>query len=183
MSFGGKGRGSVIGNELLDILGNYMLFVASAGNSNEGHASYWPACHELVLPVGAHNISGNRSVWVGGKASNFQPYVLLSAPGTGVWAPDMIGMTVNGLYHKGYISPSEDEFGECMLFAGTSASAPVVSGIAALTLCVNPSLNASALKQRLLETRRTPMADPLNWGGGLGVGIVDGYNAVTGSIP
>ena len=100
-----------------------------------------------------------------------------------MWAPDMIGMTENGLYFKGYHSPSQDEYGECMSFLGTSASVPIVSGVAALTLGANPTLSSNALKQRLLDTRRKPMSDPFNWGSGFEMGMVDGYDAVTGNLP
>jgi thermitase len=66
-------------------------------------------------------------------------------------------------------------FGVYRLGVGTSDAAPVVSGVAALMLSVNPSLTAVQLKQVLLDTaRRLPaLQGKIKCGG-----MVDAYRAV-----
>ena len=170
MSFGFTGRGSPIGNEMLDILGEYTFFVASAGNDNEGHASYWPAVHPLVMAVGAHNSTGSKSSF-----SNLQPYVLISASGTDIWSSDMLGITSNG-YFKGNVNPTHP-YWECWKWQGTSFSSPIVAGTAALVLGHEPGLTPQQLQNRIYDTAK-PAAFPYQWGSGPQMGFLDAYDAV-----
>ncbi len=80
----------------------------------------------------------------------------------------------------GVIGPGWDfEFGQpqFMIGYGTSASAPFVSGIAALLLSQNPSLTAAQLRSRIEQFATRPAgssrSDSFGWG------IVNAYNALT----
>jgi len=178
MSFSYWGSGKDLGNAHLNILGNYILFCASAGNNNNGHDNKWPACHDPVLAVGAHIAIGDHDL-DGHKAgfSNFQPYVWISAPGVEIWTTDMVGHTSNG-YYKGTVNPAQHPW-EYAGRSGTSHSSPIVAAVAAMVLGRELSLTPADLKARLIQSHQ-PLPYPYEWANSQGIGRVDAYSAVTG---
>jgi subtilisin family serine protease len=113
-----------------------VLFVASAGNTPDGRPKY-PAGYEKVLAVGA---TGRADTFTG--FSSFGGYVGVSAPGVGILS-------------TGWDDGNLDyEYGN-----GTSASAPFVSGIAALVWSVNPSLTAQDVRT-IIEDSSDDLGDP-----------------------
>ncbi len=134
-----------------------VVVVASAGNATQGDRSVvHPASYPGVLAVSAVDRAGNFA-----RVSVRGPEVSLAAPGQDV---------VN--------AQPGDRYG---LGTGTSDSAALVSGVAALVRSKYPRLNAANVVNRLIRTARDagpPERDPQ-----YGFGVVDAYAAVTASVP
>ncbi|MGH7361527.1 MAG: S8 family peptidase, partial [Candidatus Methylomirabilales bacterium] len=123
---GRKGRGCII--------------CFAAGNGDEpveldGYASY-----PKVLAVAA-TTDQDRRAWY----SDYGKAISVAAPSSGgrngIWTTDVRG-------RRGY-NPQGDWTGE---FGGTSAASPLVAGVAALVLSVNPRLSAAEVRQVLEAT-------------------------------
>jgi subtilisin family serine protease len=121
-----------------------VLVVASAGNASTT-TKHWPAADPLALAVAATD-GGSRATY-----SNYGEWVDVAAPGC---------------------NPANKLGGNILNFCGTSSSAPLVAGAAALARSVAPDISGSVLRQAFKTT-----ASPL--GGGLGAGIINA-NAVVG---
>jgi len=122
-----------------------VVLVAAAGNAGKDVLVY-PASDKQVLGVGATNNHYVRSVF-----SNYGDVVDLAAPGEGL---------ITSYPGKHYAAVS-----------GTSFSAPLVAGGAALLMQIDNNLNQSQAAKALQEA--TPI------GQGLGAGELDLYRAVT----
>jgi hypothetical protein len=125
------------------------LFVVSAGNDGTNSLSLIPAnvIEDNVIVVGATDISDNRASF-----SNFGGTVSISAPGEKLYTSTIKGKgdyPTSGIYQKNYSTN----------FLGTSASAPLVTGVAGLLKAIKPSLTPSQIKQILIRT-----ADPIQTG-------------------
>jgi serine protease len=107
------------------------VVVASAGNESEDAGGHNPANCSGVIAVAAIERDGRKISY-----SNFGAAVDVAAPGS--W----LMTTVPGI-DGGYST-----------FTGTSASAPLVSGVAALILAHEPSLTPSEVQLRLTMTAR-----------------------------
>lgn len=103
-----------------------MVIVGAAGNEDSSYRTY-PSGYGSVISVG--NIDENNAKH---KTSNYGKWVDISAPGTKIQAP----------------SPGEGTG----FFTGTSASAPIVSGIAGLLIASNPTADAKHIVHTLLDT-------------------------------
>lgn len=127
------------------------IVVAGAGNDGTD-MPYFPAANANVIAVaGTGNQTDKR--W---SSSNFGSWVDVAAPGVGVVI-------------------SADETFEAILLAGTSYSAPLVSGIAALVVSVlGKSAPASSIASRILDH-----CDPVP-GNYVAKGRVNALRAVTG---
>jgi len=129
---GRNGKGTIIvfasGNGGFDEIGDPI------GNDESGIAE--------VLAVSSTNIYNERTVY-----SNYGPELDLLAPGgeyLGLVTLDQMG--VNGLVNGNYV-PYNSNF----TFAGTSASAPIVTGVVALLLEANGNLTREEV-MNILET-------------------------------
>ena len=113
------------------------LFVASAGNNNIDAALSLPAALGLldnVITVGATDLDDQRAIAIPLlQESNFGSVVGVSAPGINVYSP----------------KPG-NEYKET--FGGTSASAPMVTGVAGLLKAIDFTLTPSEIKQVLVAT-------------------------------
>ncbi|OCA88286.1 hypothetical protein A8F94_10840 [Bacillus sp. FJAT-27225] len=119
------------------------IIIAAAGNESTSSPSY-PASFPNVLSVSSTDIDDGLSYY-----SNYGRNIDIAAPGSGIFST-----LVNGY---GFMS-------------GTSMSAPVVSGVAALIWSTDPALNNSQVINRLLYS-----ADDL---GPLGFDTQFGYGRV-----
>jgi hypothetical protein len=156
--------------------GKGSVVVFAAGNDNSSTVSY-PASLSSVIAVGASNMCDQRKTntndfcngyesWWG---SNYGTALDISAPGVWIRTTDIMGAA-------GYASGNYEEF-----FNGTSAAAPIVSGVAGLILSVNPDLTAAQVQAILQNT-----ADDVNGGGWdiyMGYGRVNAYSAVQAALP
>ena len=128
-----------------DIVNQYpnITFVFGAGNDGIDAQFSLPGggvVADNVISVGGTNLNDERAIFgvLSFSNSNFGA-VDISAPGIGVYAPKPGGGHTN--------------------FSGTSASAPLVTGVAAILKAINPDLTPAQIKQILIET-----ADPIQTG-------------------
>jgi len=123
-----------------------VLIVIPAGNrflnlDDEANCTQPPQCFDgdNLVKVGEIDFQGNlyrvprNSKWVGG--SNYGPKHV-----------DIAALAMN------YATDVKDGVGVYGLTDGTSNAAPVVSGVAALMLSVNPKLTAAQLKTLLIQS-------------------------------
>ncbi len=127
MSFGGT-YSSTIASAIDYATARGVLVVAAAGN-NGNSSSFYPAADAGVLSVAGTQSDDSLYPW-----SNYGPWVSVAAPGCDL-------TTMRG-----------GQYGE---FCGTSASAPVVSGLAALAMSYSPSSSAAAIKLAITSSGRT----------------------------
>lgn len=124
-----------------------VVTVASAGNDGTDERNFPAAC-ESVLAVGATNSANNRASF-----SNWGDWVDLAAPGESVWSSiadnyvydDFSQIFFEVLWYWDTINPY-------MYNDGTSFSAPIVAGAAALVRSRFPGLSARQVAQQLVLT-------------------------------
>jgi subtilisin family serine protease len=145
LSLGGPGSSPVLQDAVAYANARGSLVVASAGNANSTRRMY-PAAYTDVLAVGATNTR------TGGTArASFSSWgaswVDVAAPGytAGMWS--------DGYYC--YDGDAECTSGEYAI-RGTSFSAPLVSGVAALVQSKNPSWSGWSV-QRAIRMTATPI--------------------------
>ena len=113
------------------------LFIVAAGNNNQSVGIFTPAnlgAVPNVITVGATTLNDQRE-----PDSNFGDIVSISAPGEEVFSPTF------------FTEPLLDA-GDYEFFSGTSASAPLVTGVAGLIKAIKPDLTPAQIKQILIET-------------------------------
>jgi subtilisin family serine protease len=128
LSLGGAGTTQALQDAVLFAASKGVLVVAAAGNSGSS-TRFYPAAYAEALSVAATTSSDNLYDW----SNRGLDWVKVAAPGCNV-APVRGG---------GY--------GD---FCGTSSATPIVSGIAALALSLDPDLDKDALEQALRRTAR-----------------------------
>jgi hypothetical protein len=169
LSLGGPGDSPSIRGAVSQAIAAGSLVVASAGNDGLDIFTY-PAAYPNVLSVAAVGMDGGLATY-----SNAGTFVAVAAPGGDFRLDDNGG---GGVYGPGWNFATGAVRRDVHLFGyGTSASAPFVSGIAALMLAQDPSLTNTQLKSRIEQyaTRGTGLtrSDTYGWG------IVNAYNALT----
>lgn len=166
MSLGGPAPDSALAAAVAAAFNAGTLIVASAGNDGLDFPSY-PAAYPNVMAVGAVGMDGTLATY-----SNAGTFVSVTAPGGDFRLDDNGG---GGVYGPGWDFVNGQPI---HLFGyGTSASAPYVSGVAALLLSKEPNLTPTQLRARIEQyASRTPglgRSDTYGWG------IVNAYNALT----
>ncbi len=124
--------------------------------------------HEYVLTVGAVDSNGQPL----SKMSIAGPWVSISAPGT-----DVVGLSPRD---DGLINAIDGPDNSLLVPAGTSFSAAIVSGVAALVRAKFPELSAYQVINRLIHTARPPARGVDNQ---VGYGVVDPVAALTWDVP
>jgi hypothetical protein len=166
MSLGGPGRSTVLRNAIAAAVAAGSLIVASAGNDGLDVPQY-PAAYDGVMAVAAVGEDGLLATY-----SNGGTFISVAAPGGDFRFDDNGG---GGVYGPGW---NFNTGAAVHLFGyGTSASAPYVSGIAALLLAQTPSLTAAQLRSHIEQFATRPAgatrSDSYGWG------IANAYNALT----
>ncbi|HLF24993.1 MAG TPA: S8 family peptidase [Anaerolineae bacterium] len=160
---------------------NKIVVVVSAGNTGEA-ALYPPANDPFVITVGAVDDKGTASL-------NDDVIPTFSAYGTtsdGFAKPDLVAPGKNIVSLMGNSSggipaqhPNNWVDGSYYRMSGTSTSAPMVAGAAALLLEDEPNLTPDQVKYRLTATAKKA------WAGynstKAGAGYLDAYAAVNGA--
>lgn len=146
LSFGGDAQCSAASQAVLDEVATLgALLVVAAGN--ESGVLRRPADCQGVLAVSSVRGDGAKAEY-----SNYGANVALAAPGgSGL-------QSIYSLTNAGLRGPSLDIFGEKF---GTSFSAPLAAGVAALMLSVNPALSGAQLISRMKQGTRPHTFSPL----------------------
>ncbi|MEM9887191.1 MAG: S8 family serine peptidase [Bacteroidota bacterium] len=120
--------------------GKGCVITFASGNNGENCATY-PSNIDAVLAVGAITSSGNRSSY-----SNYGPRLDIVAPSDG-GAGDPTIRTTDRPGSAGYTTGNYTN-----TFGGTSAACPVVAGVGALVLSIDPSLTGPEVHAILENT-------------------------------
>lgn len=131
--------------------GKGCVIVFSAGNRNAPAEGF--ALHPDVIAVAACTSNDEHS-----KVSSFGQTVALCAPSWGMGGRKIVTANVKGMVSdqgtarpRGWSDIDQDFTAD---FGGTSASAPIVSGVCGLVLSAAPQLNAKQVKDVLIKTAR-----------------------------
>lgn len=119
-------------NVVTRLIDSGVTVIVSAGNDGANACNYSPARVPTALTVASMNTSEYRA-----EFSNFGPCVDLFAP---------------GMYIESARENSDVDSG---MFAGTSTSAALVSGIATLLLGENPGLTPAEVRDQILSVAST----------------------------
>jgi len=143
--------------------------VVAAGNDSVDVATSTPAgCFAEAIVVAATTRGGSLAGY-----SNFGAGVTVSAPGGN--DVDFPSDSILTLFNDGKTVPGNDRYGYT---AGTSSSAPIVSGVVSLMLSVAPNLTAAQVRSILQSSARPfPAGSNCNTTK-CGAGIVDARAAV-----
>ncbi len=180
ISFAGPGYSDALAETLRAAYRAGIVVVAAAGNEGDTaqggnlnvHPAY-PVCYR-----GATNeqiLIGVSSLDAQGRHSSFSSYgsdcTTVSAPGENI-VTTQVFRTGSLTYAKAYGNG----------WSGSSLAAPIVSGVAALLLSLNPSLTPSEV--RTLITSRAVNVDSFNggYGGQLGAGRIDAAASVAAVV-
>jgi thermitase len=160
-SWGGGSPSGLINSSIDFAVNNNCVMVFAAGNCcdlpDPKECPSWYKCYQpvsypanlstskVIIAVSATNEwdefkipkSREGEFWWG---SNYGPEVNVSAPGVHMWTTDISG--AGGYINGDYIS----------YFNGTSASTPLVAGVAALILSQNPNWTPTQVRNRLQST-------------------------------
>ncbi|MDX6248581.1 MAG: serine protease [Kribbellaceae bacterium] len=160
MSLGGDGDNSLLHDAISAAVAKGIVVVASAGNTGVDAPNY-PAAYPEVIAVGA---TDNNAVLT--SFSTHGDWVDIAAPGWNIIAPGPRALT-DPAYEPYWIN------------SGTSFSAPMVAGVAALLRNKFPSYTPAQIEARLKSTARD--AGPRGLDPYYGAGILDAARALGGS--
>ncbi|TCM44450.1 S8 family serine peptidase [Kribbella sp. VKM Ac-2568] len=158
LSLGGPGDDPVLRDAVANAVSQGVVVVVSAGNSGDDVPQY-PAAYPEALTVGATNDNAVTTSF-----SSHADWVDISAPGYNIVSTGPRFLDPSFPYWQG---------------SGTSFSAPIVSGVAALVRNKYPTLTAAQVVARLKATARD--AGPRGIDPYYGAGILDAYAALGGS--
>jgi subtilisin family serine protease len=159
MSLGSPDYNPVLGDSVARAVAAGVVIVAAAGNDGV-NAPHYPAAYPGVIAVGATDSAGVLTDF-----SNNGDYVDISAPGVDILSTGVRSMTPPGYLPYFYCT-------------GTSCSAPIVAGVAALIRTKWPAFTPAQVEQRLKVLSRD--AGPRGTDPYYGAGILDAYAALGG---
>lgn len=152
--------------------GKGIPLFASSGNAGTSTFTQTPAVWPEVMAIGSSNSTNTRSSF-----SNYGTNLFAAAPGSSVLTTDRTG-------GKGYSINVDPSLDAVTYFSGTSAACPVMAGVAATMIAVNPRLTESQVRTILAQTSRKLGGYVYTSGKSLelGYGIVDQNAAVAAAI-
>lgn len=130
LSYGGETSTPVLQDAINYALSKEAIIIAAAGNAPDGLPEY-PAAYPGVIAVTATDEADRIAFF-----DSYGAYVTLGAPGV-----DIMTTSLN-----------QHNLGDYTEHSGTSFSAPIVSGVVALMLTLNPNLRAGQVRQALVAT-------------------------------
>ncbi len=147
-SWGTDNVSEIISAEIRSIVESNITVVFSAGNSNKNLDGSIEDESELPFVIG---VGGSSEYSTKSTYSNYGSNIDIVAPSgenIGVLTTDELGFfgdnknsELNGEINNNY-----------HLFKGTSASAPIVSGVSALILSINPNLTPSQVREIIINS-------------------------------
>ncbi|MFC9691249.1 S8 family serine peptidase [Kribbella sp. NPDC056951] len=160
MSFGSDEEGGTLLHDAIKrAVAKGVVIVASAGNDGDGRLQY-PASYPEIISVGATDNFGSLTSF-----SSYGDWVDIAAPGRRILTSGPVSM----------VDPGDDPVFSC---TGTSCSAPLVTGVAAMVKNKWPSYTPAQVAARLKSTARD--AGPRGVDPYYGAGILDAYGALGG---
>jgi hypothetical protein len=162
ISFGGNFSSPILESAVLYAVRHGSLVVASSGNDGQVHNPLsYPAAYPHVLTVGASDRSGRAADF-----SSRSAFVDLVAPGTGMLVAE---------------PALDDPSGYLLDVAGTSFSAPLVSGAAAWVWTLRPTLTNT----QLFDVMRFSAHDipPAGHDSATGWGMLNVSSAIAAAAP
>lgn len=144
-----------------------VVLVASAGNDGKEDAHY-PSDFDAVISVVRLGQNGEAR----SSLSSHGQQVTLGAPGTGIYTT---ALPATGLG----LGPAGDALYRPV--SGSSFSAPMVAGVAALALGLDPSLSASAVRSALVAGARD--VGEAGWDDDTGAGLLDASATLLRALP
>jgi len=176
-SYGGTDSSHIVHAMIDTAVNHWGAIITSAAGNDNNDSTHYPSAYDEVISVAATNQSDHKAYF-----SNFHPTVDISAP----------GMDIGATVPRYYTCPPPvcdeyftDEFATGYAdFQGTSMSAPIVGGAAALVWSFHPDSSNTWIRERLLENTEyiydtNPSFEP---GSLLGTGRVDVYKALGAGI-
>ncbi|WP_155369390.1 S8 family serine peptidase [Catellatospora vulcania] len=160
LSLGGPGGSTVMHTAVKYAVSKGAVVVVSSGNEGNDVPQY-PAAFPEVISVGATDDSGRLTDF-----SSFGEHLDIVAPGFDVFSTFPRAADCNPSWCYGW-------------WSGTSFSAPMVSGVAALLKAKNPSWTPAQIIDRLKSTTRD--AGPRGFDPYYGAGMLDAYAALGGT--
>ena len=145
--------------------GKGVFLCAAAGNSNNA-VEYYPAAYDNVTAVAATSYNDHRASF-----SNYGEWVDIAAPGHYIFS-------AMPTYHVMMNDPPFYLTQNYSIGSGTSFSCPMVAGVAALLLSVNPSLTPDEIKALICEN-----VDPYNSTQYIGTGRLNAQKALAALEP
>lgn len=183
MSFVGTGFSQSLSEVIRKAYNNDIVVVAAAGNTdpavngiNLNVEKAYPVCYDgsadqnMVIGVAAVDQSFSKSAF-----SNFGECIDIAAPGEGFWSTQVFEAGVIGFsqYYDGF-------------WSGTSLSAPLVSGTAAMIRALRPDLTASEVRDIITAGAKNIDVYNPEYVGDLGSGLLDvlsSFNLALDSSP
>jgi len=177
MSLEGELLDQEVADAILEATAQGLLVVIAAGNGFDGVAhnfddyQIFPACHtgaagQSVLVVTGTDQDGSRY-----PSANYGSCTGLAAPGGAIFA-------ARPTYEPGGNRENVSGYGA---WSGTSMSAPLVSGVAAMLKAQHPTWTGEQLAQRIIDTVQP--FDPEVDSEGMGAGLLDAYAALAEADP
>ncbi|HEX7744290.1 MAG TPA: S8 family serine peptidase [Micromonosporaceae bacterium] len=158
LSLGGPTDSPALHDAMKYAVGKGAVVVVAAGNEGDDTPQY-PAAYPEVLAVGATDTAGNLTDF-----SSSGDWIDVAAPGFGIVST----------YPKAF----SGTYPPYAIGDGTSLSAPIASGVAALVRTMYPTLTPAQVMGRLRATARD--AGPRGIDPYYGYGVLDAYSAVGG---
>jgi serine protease len=160
LSLGGPDDNPLLHDAITQAVAKGIVVVAAAGNTGVGAPEY-PAAYPEVIAVGATDNNGALTAF-----STHGDWVDIAAPGWDIFSTGPRSLTL-------------PEYLPYWTGSGTSFSAPMVAGVAALLRNKFPTYTPAQIAARLKSTARD--AGPRGIDPYYGAGILDAYNALGGT--
>ena len=173
LSFGGAGYSSTLHQAIAAVQAKGVIVVAAAGNDKVDASKIYPAAFKDVVTVGAVQKDLKRAPY-----SNFGSVIDIMAPGGNVSQKLAVKCDDGNQCPAGVLGTlyrSSQKKYAYLFYDGTSQAAPMVAGIIALMLTINPQLNgAEAIK--ILKSTANPVS---KCNEGCGAGLIDAAAALS----
>lgn len=164
-SWGGAGYDPIIKMAMDYALARNVTIVVSAGNESREYYQR-PALFAGVIPSAALAVNNDKAGF-----STFGRHISVAAPGSDVLMTAPLFINEDGTRKTGVTPPDGSGY---TLMSGTSFSGPYTSGVAALILQANPSLDPYQVRRLMEETADGSIgSNPNGFDRGTGYGRID----------